>query len=58
MCFIPGFIDGLATESSTAKTKVDHSTTIIALYPIFLFLVYKCRKSRNAQTDDIAKNTS
>lgn len=58
MFFIPGFVDGLATESITAKNKVHQSTTIIALYPIVVFLVYKCRKSRNAQTDDIAKNTS
>lgn len=53
--FLPGFIDGLETESITDKYKVDHSTMISALHPVFLFLVYNCSKTRNAETDDIKK---
>lgn len=53
--FLPGFIDGLATESITDKYKVDHSTMISALHPVFLFLVYNCSKTRNAEPDDIKK---
>lgn len=54
-CVLPGFIDGLVTVSITDKNKVDHFTMISALHPVFLFLVYNCSKTRNAQTDDIKR---